>query len=131
MTATAVRGEGVGVSGLVIIVPRLFFPWRKKARNWVPRFLTFCNSAQGFRKYIKFGHWNLGSGEKKRLNKVKKLRKKSLKSFFAAAILHPLFAKDIKSENTSYHYFSSRIPKIKKVWTLDFGKWGQKDRLTR
>jgi hypothetical protein len=47
--------------------------------------------------------------------------------FFCAAILHPLLAKMFKSETTFFQYFSPRIPKIQKVRTLDFGKWGQKD----
>ena len=47
--------------------------------------------------------------------------------FFCAAILHPLWAKMFKSETTSFQYFSPKILKIQKVWTLDFGKWGQKD----
>ena len=47
--------------------------------------------------------------------------------FFCAAILHPLLAKMFKSETTFFQYFSPKIPKIQKVWTLDFGKWGQKD----
>ena len=48
-------------------------------------------------------------------------------SFFCAAILHPLWAKMFKFETISFQYFSPRIPKIQKVWTLIFGKWGQKD----
>ena len=45
------------------------------------------------------------------------------KTFFDAAILHPLWAKFLKSETTSFHYFYPRILKIKKkIWTLDFGK---------
>ena len=37
------------------------------------------------------------------------------KLFFRAAILHPLYAKVLKSETTSYHYFSPRIQKIQQV----------------
>ena len=48
-------------------------------------------------------------------------------TFFCSSILHPLWAKVFKSETTSFPLFSQRIRKIKKVWTLDFGKWGQKD----
>ena len=47
--------------------------------------------------------------------------------FFCAAILHLLLAKMFKSRTTLFQYFSPRIPKIQKVWILDFGKWGQKD----
>ena len=47
-------------------------------------------------------------------------------TFFCAAILHSLLAKVFKSETLSSHYSSQRIPKIKKVWTLDFMKWGKK-----
>ena len=35
------------------------------------------------------------------------------------------FAHKFKFETTSFQYFSQRIPKIKKVWTLDFRKWGK------
>ena len=53
------------------------------------------------------------------------------KTFFAASILHYFWAKKFKSETTSFHYFSSRIPNIIKVWTLNFRKLGQKDHLTQ
>ena len=51
----------------------------------------------------------------------KKITKKKL--FFGTAILHPLWEEVFKSEKT-FHYFSSRIPKIKKKfghWTLGSG----------
>ena len=56
------------------------------------------------------------------------MKKKSGKTFFAAAI-YTLF--ELKVSNLRpllFITFSPRIPKILKVWTLDFWKWGQKDR---
>ena len=47
-----------------------------------------------------------------RLNGVNKWKQLIKQTFFAAAILHPLWAKVFKSETTSFHYFSPRIPKI-------------------
>ena len=72
---------------------------------------------------LDIGLWEMGA--KRRLNGVNKW-KNPLKTFFAAAILHPLWKKVFKSETTSFYYFSPRIPKIQKVWTLDFRKWGKK-----
>ena len=59
---------------------------------------------QRFGKSKKFGHWTLGRGGKKtfkRSEQMKKIREKN----FAAAILHPLWAKVLKSETPSFHYF--------------------------
>ena len=44
------------------------------------------------------------------------------------AILHRVWAKVLKSETTSFLYFAPRIRKILNAWTLDFGKWGQKNK---
>ena len=47
--------------------------------------------------------------------------------FFCLAILDHFQTKMFKSETTSFHYFSPRIPNLLKYWTSDFRKWGQKD----
>ena len=63
---------------------------------------------------LDIGLWEVGV--KRCLNRVNKwwgeIRKKNF--FSVAAILHPLWAKVVKSETPSFHYFSLRIPKIKK-----------------
>ena len=43
-----------------------------------------------------------------------------------AAILKPLWAKVFKFETISFNNFSPRTPKIQKVLTLNFSKWGEK-----
>ena len=101
--------------------------YRQKISNLRP--LLSTTFPQGFWKSKKFGHWNLESGEKRRLNGVNKWRRKNpYSTFLAAAILHPLWVKVFKSETTSLNFFSPRIWNIYKVWTFEFGKWGQKDR---
>ena len=93
------------------------------------RQLLSLNCPQGFRKSKKFGHWTLGSSGKKTFKGSEQMKKnKSVKTCFAAAIFHPLWAKVFKSDPTSFQNFSSRILKIQKAWTLDYWKWGQKDR---
>ena len=56
--------------------------------------------------------WLREVGAKKRLNGVNKWKKINKKTFFAAAISHPLWAKVFKCETTSFHYFSQRIPNL-------------------
>ena len=43
------------------------------------------------------------------------------------AISDHFCAHKLKYETTSFDYFSPRIQKMEKVWTLDLRKWGQKD----
>ena len=45
--------------------------------------------------------------------KSSSVRQNSQKQFFCAAILHHLLEKVSKSETTSFHYFSLRIPNLK------------------
>ena len=52
------------------------------------------------------------------------MKKKSVKTFSAAVILDHFWAKMVKSENTSFHYFSPRILNLSTFWTSDFGKGG-------
>ena len=100
-------------------------PFEQKFYNLRP--LLTITFPQGFRISIKFGHWTSGSGGKKTFKRSEQMKKSVKKTFFAAAILHPFKgAKALQSETSSFHYFSPRIPKIGH-WTLDFGKWGQKD----
>ena len=47
--------------------------------------------------------------------------------FFCSAILDHFQTKMLKSETTSFHYFSPRFLNLKQYWTSDFRKWGQKD----
>ena len=79
--------------------------------------------SQGFGKFKFFGNWTLGSEGKKTFKQSEQMKKKM--PFFAAAILHPLRAKVFKYETPSFHYISPRIPKILKVWILNFEKWGK------
>ena len=51
----------------------------------------------------------------------------SPKLFFCAAILHPLLVKVYKSETTTFHYFSPRIPNLKKFGHLISGSGGKKN----
>ena len=67
-------------------------------------------------------------GDKKMFKRSEEMKKINKKTFFAAAILHSLWEKVVKSETTSFHDFSPEILKILRVLTLDFEKWGQKDR---
>ena len=50
--------------------------------------------------------------EKRRLNGVNKQKKSVNQTFLAAAILDHFWAKVFKSETTSFHYLSPRIPFI-------------------
>ena len=68
-------------------------------------------------KNLDIGLWELGA--KRPLNEVRNTDTKKIllrKAKFAfkkfAAILHLLIEKLFKSETTSFHYFSPRIPKI-------------------
>ena len=79
--------------------------------------LFFPNDSEDL-KSLDFKKWG---------QKTFKQSEQIVKNIFATTILHSLREKDFKSETTSFHYFSQRIPKIKKVWTLDFEKWGQKN----
>ena len=42
-----------------------------------------------------------------------------------AAIFDHIPTTMFNSETTSLQHFSQRIPNLKKLWTSDFGKWGQ------
>ena len=66
---------------------------------------------QGFRIFEKFGHWTLKQGASRRSSGVNNW-KNTLKTFFAAAILLPLWAKVFKSDIIFFHYFSPRILNI-------------------
>ena len=104
---------------------RFYTLYEQKYLNLRP--VLFIGFPQGFRKSRKFGHWNSGSGGKKTLKWSEQRGKKSVKAFFAAAMLDHVLAKMFKSETTSFHYISPRIPNLLNFWTSDFGKWGQKD----
>ena len=64
---------------------------------------------QGFQKSKSLDIGLPEVGAKRHLNRVNKWKKICKKSFFAAAILNPWWAKVFKSETTSFHYFSPRI----------------------
>ena len=59
--------------------------------------------------------------------KIQLVRQIYQKKTFFCGNLTPFLAKVFKSETTSFYYFSPRILNLKKVWTFDLGKWGQKD----
>ena len=44
---------------------------------------------------------------------------------------YTLYRLKAKYKTTFFHYFSPRIPKIWKVWTLNIGRWGQKDEVNK
>ena len=72
--------------------------------------------------------WEVGAkrplkGTSKVKQSKKERRKKNLRCDF-----RQFQTKMFISETTSFHYFSPRIPNLKKYWTSDFWKWGQKDR---
>ena len=77
-------------------------------------------------KSLDIGPWEVGT--KRRLTRAKKLKK--IRNFvFAAAILHPLWAKVFKAETTSFHYFSQGFRKSKKFghWTLGAKRRSEKN----
>ena len=81
--------------------------------------LTF---PQEFQKSKKFGHWNSKSGGKKTVIKVNITNTKKIllsmakfaqkQTFFARRFYTLLLVKVFKSEITSCHYFSPRIPNL-------------------
>ena len=75
---------------------------------------------QRFGKSKKFGHWTLGRGGKKTFKWSEQMKKICIFFFFAAAILHPLWAKVLKSETPSFHYFFLKS-KIFGHWTFGSG----------
>ena len=94
-----------------------FFAWQfytlheQKYSNLRP--LPSINFPQGFRKSKKFGRWTSGHGGKRAFKRNEQMKKKiSKKTFFAAAILDHFWAKMLKSETTSFHYFSPRIANL-------------------
>ena len=115
---------------------------KKKKKEIVRRFWTIFKQKcsylrpfisitfpQGFRISKNIWHPTSGSGGKKTVKWYLKSEKSEEKNFFfCAAILDNFETKMFISETTSFHYFSPRIPNLKKYWTSDFGKGGQKDR---
>ena len=75
--------------------------------------LLFITFPQEFWKSKKFGHWTMGNGGKKMFKRSEQMKKKkSLQKKIAAAVLHPLWAKVLKSEATSLLYFLPRNPNL-------------------
>ena len=90
---------------------RFYTLYGQKFSNLRP--LLSITFPQGFQKSKKFGHCTFGSGGKNTFKRRKQMRKrKLLKTFFAVAILHHLWAKVFISETTFFNYFSTKISKI-------------------
>ena len=62
--------------------------YKQKVSNMRP--LLSITFPQRVRKSKKFGYWTSGSGGKKTFKQIEQMRKKCVKTFFAAEILHPL-----------------------------------------
>ena len=103
---------------------QIFTYYEQKFSNMRP--LLSITFSQGFWKSKRFGRWTLRIGSKKMFKQSEQM--KMIRKFFfcSTAILHPFWANVSKSEITSNYYFSPRILKILKVWTLNFGMWGKK-----
>ena len=101
---------------IFFVVVEILHPYGKKFSNLRP--LLSITFPKGFRKSKKFGHWTLGNGDKKKFERSEQM-KKSVKTFVAAAILHPLWAKVFKSDTTSFYYFNL---KSFDIWLLERGQ---------
>ena len=108
--------------------PRHFYTiFEEKCSNLRP--LLSITFPQGFQIPKIFGQWTSRSLGKRPVKRSEQMRrKKSVKNFFCRGNCTQFLAKNFKSETISFHYFSPRTPNIYKAWTLDVGKWGQKDR---
>ena len=72
-------------------------------------------------KILKFGHWTLGSGDKKMFKRSKKMKKKSVKNFFCRGNFTPFMSKSFKIWD---HFFPLLLPKdSKNLKSLDIGLW--------
>ena len=88
-----------------------FTPFMSKSFSILrPVFSIFV--PQGFWNVQKFCTLDFAKWGQKDILTEWRNEKKFLKTFLAVAILHPLWAKVVKSETTSFHYFSPKIPKI-------------------
>ena len=102
--------------------------WRRKKREkpfmskifqiWDRFFSLLFHKDSENLKSLSIGLWEVGTKDRqkewetsipKKSCAVKKIRPKTI-LFFCAAILHSSLVKVFKSETTSFHYFSSRIP---------------------
>ena len=71
-----------------LFLPHRFYTIFKQKSSNLKQFLSNI-FRQGFQISKKFGHWTLGNGSKKTVKQSEQMgRKKSIKTFLTAAVLH-------------------------------------------
>ena len=103
-----------------------FYPFMSKSIQIWDHFVSLVSPEES-KNSKKFGHCTWGNWGKKTSKRSEQMKKKkSVNNFFCRGDFRPFWAKRLKSETTSFHYFCPRIPNLIFFGHLTLGSGGKK-----